>query len=526
MDKNYWRNYYKSHKIGEKPSLFAEFVLERLKGEEYFANSSDFMESNAESLESSLRGDLSPKRALRKQLTHTCKSIKTAEFKNENIGLSHHCERSEAIQKSIESAKDSNVLDCHDSAIVESRNDDSPYRHCEHSQNVKQSIYENNFMESRQIERAESTESLKDSNIMDYHEFNKLNSHNDENDTDSHEAFTSSNDEQRANPHDSHDFYNNDATLHNSKSHKDSDITLLELGCGNGRDAIFFAKNGIKVIAIDQVADEISYLASLYAENPHFISGDFTDLDTIFKGLDSHSASSLSSLRGDNSPKRALRKQLIHTCKSINNAESSDFNLVDCHDSAVAESRNDNSVAIPSNTNSRNDEWRADYNKSQGKSFNDGISGDSTHSARFHCIYSRFTLHSITHSQQETLLSQIPRYLAKDGILAIEARGLKNSLYQKGEAVLDEADAFIYDSHYRRFVDLERLCEVLRSLDFHIEFAKEERGFAPFNGEDDYFFRIIATRGGAELVFFVCFQPRISTLYASTKWHKPLENVA
>lgn len=55
-----------------------------------------------------------------------------------------------------------------------------------------------------------------------------------------------------------------------------------------------------------------------------------------------------------------------------------------------------------------------------------------------------------------------------------------------------EANAFIHDSHYRRFVDFESLCEVLESqLNLTIHFAKEDRGFAPFNGEDDYFFRVV-----------------------------------
>lgn len=66
-------------------------------------------------------------------------------------------------------------------------------------------------------------------------------------------------------------------------------ISLLELGCGNGRDALFFAKNKIQTTAIDQVADEISYLAKHCATttkgiaNPHFIAGDFTNLSAIFE---------------------------------------------------------------------------------------------------------------------------------------------------------------------------------------------------------------------------------------------------
>lgn len=66
-------------------------------------------------------------------------------------------------------------------------------------------------------------------------------------------------------------------------------LSLLELGCGNGRDALFFAKNKIQTTAIDQVADEISYLAKHCATttkgiaNPHFIAVDFTNLSAIFE---------------------------------------------------------------------------------------------------------------------------------------------------------------------------------------------------------------------------------------------------
>lgn len=192
------------------------------------------------------------------------------------------------------------------------------------------------------------------------------------------------------------------------------DLRLIELGCGNGRDALYFAKQGIQTTAIDQVQEEVSYLATHCATtkngivNPRFIAGDFTNLNEIFRNLTPHS----------------------------------------------------------NNTQSR------------------GII--------FDCIYSRFTLHSITHTQQESLLSQIPNFIAPNGILAIEARGKKNSLYKQGEPIENEANAFIHDNHYRRFVDFDNLCEIVESqLNLEILFAKEDRGFAPFNGEDDYFFRIV-----------------------------------
>lgn len=54
---------------------------------------------------------------------------------------------------------------------------------------------------------------------------------------------------------------------------------LIELGCGNGRDSIFFAKNEINVIGIDQVQEEVDYLNEHHKENNIlFVCDDFTNL--------------------------------------------------------------------------------------------------------------------------------------------------------------------------------------------------------------------------------------------------------
>lgn len=59
----------------------------------------------------------------------------------------------------------------------------------------------------------------------------------------------------------------------------DKEKKLIELGCGNGRDSIYFSKNNIHVIAVDQVSCEIDYLNKKY-KNDYitFIAEDFTDL--------------------------------------------------------------------------------------------------------------------------------------------------------------------------------------------------------------------------------------------------------
>ena len=52
--------------------------------------------------------------------------------------------------------------------------------------------------------------------------------------------------------------------------------TLLELGCGNGRDSLFFAKNHIDVTAIDESKTVISRLKKEHEKSGvRFISGDF-----------------------------------------------------------------------------------------------------------------------------------------------------------------------------------------------------------------------------------------------------------
>lgn len=170
---------------------------------------------------------------------------------------------------------------------------------------------------------------------------------------------------------------------------------LLELGCGNGRDSVFFHQKGLRVKAIDACVSEIEYLKMHYAKkNLEFENADFCALNEIYD--------------------------------------------------------------------------------------------------LYNVIYSRFTLHSITKKQQERLLPFVYKALKAQGLFCIEVRGLKNSLFNQGIALDD--NAFIYDEHYRRFLDFEILCDELKNLGFTLLFAKEDKGFAPFKNEDDFFIRIIAQK--------------------------------
>ncbi len=51
--------------------------------------------------------------------------------------------------------------------------------------------------------------------------------------------------------------------------------TLVDLGCGNGRDALYFASLGLSVIAIDLSDTAIQTLRERGGDNPRFLCGDF-----------------------------------------------------------------------------------------------------------------------------------------------------------------------------------------------------------------------------------------------------------
>lgn len=173
--------------------------------------------------------------------------------------------------------------------------------------------------------------------------------------------------------------------------------TLIELGCGNGRDSIYFSERGLNIVALDQVDEEIIFLQNQFSEvkNLEFRSGDFTDLE--------------------------------------------------------------------------NDEL-------------------------YEIVYSRFTLHSINSTQQNRVLNWSYNQLNENGLFCIEVRGQKNELYQKGEKVADEKDAYIHDNHYRRFLEFEPFCNQLKEIGFTIEYSKESKGFAPFKNTDETFIRVIAKK--------------------------------
>lgn len=111
---------------------------------------------------------------------------------------------------------------------------------------------------------------------------------------------------------------------------------------------------------------------------------------------------------------------------------------------------------------------------------------------KFDVVYSRFTMHSITEKQETAVIDWVRSSLVDRGLFFIEARGLKNEIYGLGTPAA-EPHAFIYDDHFRRFIDTKHLMQKFNS-GFEVKSFAETTGFAPYKSTDYTFFRLLAER--------------------------------
>lgn len=171
---------------------------------------------------------------------------------------------------------------------------------------------------------------------------------------------------------------------------------LIEFGCGNGRDSVYFAEKGLNVIGIDASSVAIEELQKKVSmKNCIFICDDFVDVESIYQ-------------------------------------------------------------------------TQYDY------------------------CYSRFTLHAINERQETQILFKAYDMLRKGGYLFIEARSIHDGKYGLGKQV--EKNAFVYDEHYRRYIDPEELCKKLKEIGFVIVEKEESDAFAPRKGENAVCIRMVAQR--------------------------------
>lgn len=181
------------------------------------------------------------------------------------------------------------------------------------------------------------------------------------------------------------------------EKHLISGKSIIELGCGNGRDSVFFALKGLNVIAIDASDLVISELNEKYKDEKklNFICDDFVRSETLF-----------------------MRQY--------------------------------------------------DY------------------------CYSRFSIHAINETQEDELLNNVILALKQDGLFFIEVRSVLDELFGKGESL--GKNEYIYNGHYRRFIERAVLEEKLKKVGFKILYSAEERDFAPFEGKNPIVIRLICQK--------------------------------
>lgn len=90
------------------------------------------------------------------------------------------------------------------------------------------------------------------------------------------------------------------------------------------------------------------------------------------------------------------------------------------------------------------------------------------------------------------ILAKTYNMLKAGGLLFIEARSIKDGKYGLGEKV--GRNAFVYDGHYRRFIDLSEVILTLKDIGFSIVEQGESDKFAPLKGERAVCIRVVAQK--------------------------------
>ncbi len=171
---------------------------------------------------------------------------------------------------------------------------------------------------------------------------------------------------------------------------------LIDLGCGNGRDSLYFSREGIHVTGIDLSFESIKYLNEHHGnENAIFICDDFVT-----------------------------------------------------------------SLAI--------------YQK------------------QYDYCYSRFTLHAINLEQENELLKNVYTCLRDEGLFFVEARSVNDKIYGLGECM--GKDEYIYNDHYRRFINKDELVKRVENMGMEVLFLDENQGYAPLDDQDPVLIRLIAKK--------------------------------
>jgi SAM-dependent methyltransferase len=106
-------------------------------------------------------------------------------------------------------------------------------------------------------------------------------------------------------------------------------------------------------------------------------------------------------------------------------------------------------------------------------------------------IYSRFSLHAITASQEQQLIDHLNSYTNGPIVVLIECRTVFDDLFGVGDEV--ERNAFMTD-HFRRFIDPTEFIFKMKQT-FELQDLQIANDFAPYGDEDPIVMRARFIRG-------------------------------
>lgn len=112
-------------------------------------------------------------------------------------------------------------------------------------------------------------------------------------------------------------------------------------------------------------------------------------------------------------------------------------------------------------------------------------------------VYSRFSIHSILATAEDSLIKSLSQHMKVGAKLAIECRSVNDALYGKGKKVEEDCYMGITThaaAHFRRFVRIEKLCAKLEQAGFKIEEQSESDEYAPYKDDKPVCLRVVATK--------------------------------
>lgn len=122
----------------------------------------------------------------------------------------------------------------------------------------------------------------------------------------------------------------------------------------------------------------------------------------------------------------------------------------------------------------------------------DFVTSKDVYDKKYDYCYSRFSIHAINDEQEMVLLNNVYNSLNKNGNFFIETRCIRDNIFGLGKKI--NKNTYIYNDHYRRFIDKDELINRLKKIGFLIDYAEENTGFAPYGDSDPVILRIIAKK--------------------------------